>query len=255
MKTCIFITSSLTRSQNWPELKNKGFKNKPLEHVNLLKCFLCCKQQHTLHAPKWFSTQFTKTHFLAFIFILLFKCLQHFHLVTLYHVSLLQENDFSSFKWINAGSLSSVEVILEVSFICISQRLSWRGALPAGTGTAGSACYGQHTLWLISAAHHQLTWWFLKLLASSVSVYPYQTKKMMCYSLVTVTRWWSHYHVPSPIPRCPEERCWAPCPWKGWTQHTAVLVSSYYCRQKTQQLETVNSLSIIILHITRGWLA
>ena len=86
-------------------------------------------------------------------------------------------------------------------------------------------------------------------------VYPYQTKKMMCYSLVRVTQWRSPCRVPSPIPCCPEERCWAPCPWKGRTRHTAVLVSSYFCRQKTQQLETVNSFSIIILHITQGWLA
>lgn len=37
----------------------------------------------------------------------------------------------------------------------------------------------------------------------------------------------------------------------GPDPHPAVLVSTCSCRRETQQLETVNSLSIIILHITR----
>lgn len=41
----------------------------------------------------------------------------------------------------------------------------------------------------------------------------------------------------------------------GPDPHPAVLVSTCSCRRETQQLETVNSLSIIILHITRVWLA
>lgn len=90
---------------------------------------LCCKKQHTLHVSD--SVQFSKTYFLTFIFILLFRCLQHFHLVTLYNVSLLQENDFSQpFKRLNAGSYSS-----EVS--CISRGLIGRGAALPAQGLQG----------------------------------------------------------------------------------------------------------------------
>jgi len=61
----------------------------------------------------------------------------------------------------------------------------------------------------------------------------------LCYSLARVTR-------------CPKERGWVPCPCTGQTRHAAVLVSGYFCRQETEQLETVNSLSIITLHITQA---
>lgn len=83
--------------------------------------------------------------------------------------------------------------------------------------------------------------------ASSVSVCPYRRM----YIPTKWIGWWfiprSRWHgVPGPIPRCPAERR-----WKGpGTTH-----SGYVCRQETQRLETVNSLPIIILHITQAWLA
>lgn len=212
---------------------------------------LCCKKPRTLPAPESLSTQSTKTRFLTFIFVLLFKCLQYFHSVTLYVSPCYKEMIFLSLFQVNKREVSVCSGgDLRSGFICSSQGLNFRGALPDSTGTAGSACLDKLFSWFLPCTISQCDDFWSYLQPQVLSTYtkecrapsPKRCRWFLCCSLVAVS--------PAPSHAAPRRDAGLPALARLGPEHSTAS-SQWFLQAK----DTVNSPSIIIPHITWAWLA